>query len=200
MSAFTGTLAGSLTRVLAATLAGSLTGVFETALTAVVANGFTVVFELAVLTEFTGALTVVLADDLAGVFTWVSDALEAGDFFTAAARVALADGLGALTASGIFAAALCGALAAAWVLTADGRAALGAVTLTDDLRGVFTSCLLAVQLTRTLCASPSHRTLVVHLHQNPVGKTSGAGGVAIRHPVRAAIVATGQVKSGDGPY
>jgi hypothetical protein len=57
----------------------------------------------------------------------------------------------------------------AWVMTFTPTfgAALAAAPFTDDLLDVFTSCLLAVQLTRTPCASPSHRTLCAHLHQNP---------------------------------
>jgi hypothetical protein len=79
-------------------------------------------------------------------------------------------------------------------LAATLGAALEAAPFTDDLLVVFTSCLLAVQLTRTLCASPSQRALCTHLHQNPWIRIPGADGASIRHPVRAAIVATGQVK------
>ena len=175
--------------------------VWETALPAVLTKGFAAVLDLAGVAGFTGALAGVLADDLAGVFACVREALGTGDFFTAAAGgVDLADDFATLAAVGVFAATFCAALAATLVLTAAWGAALGAVTLTDDLRGVFTSCLLAVQLARTLCASPSQRTMGVHLHQNPQGETFGAGGASIRHPVRAAIVATGQVKSRVGPY
>jgi hypothetical protein len=133
--------------------------------------------------DFTAALTGSLAAEALGFFTAGFSVLTGwADAFTAlAAGLALPEALAA-------------ALGTVLALAATLGAAFLASTFTDDLLDVFTSSLLAVQLTRTLCASPSQRTQGARLHQNPQGKPFGAVG-PIRHPVRAAIVATGQVKS-----
>ena len=107
----------------------------------------------------------------------LTTALDGTGFLTAglAAFTGLA-GTFTTLAAGLAFTAVDAALAAGLALTATFGAAFLAATLTDDLLVVFTSCLLAVQLTRTACASPSHRTQSVHLHQNPWVGPSGAGG------------------------
>ncbi len=109
-------------------------------------------------------LTGALAADLAGALAAdLPDALTT-DF---TALTGLAGDAATLGAGLAFTEAGAATLAAGLALTATLGAALLAAPFTDDLLDVFTSCLLAVQLTRTECASPSHRTQGVHLHQNP---------------------------------
>ncbi len=146
----------------AADLAGDGVGLAATLATAFTATATGVGLDLGLATAFTGVLTT---------------ALDGTGFLTEgfAALTGLAGTLTTL-AAGLAFTAVDAALAAGLALTATFGAAFLAATLTDDLLVVFTSCLLAVQLTRTACASPSHRTQSVHLHQNPWVGPSGAGG------------------------
>ena len=146
----------------AADLAGDGVGLAANLATAFTATATGLDLDLGLATVFTGALTTAL--DGTGFLTAGLAAFTglAGTFITLAAGLAFA--------------AVDAALAVGLALTATFGAAFLAATLTNDLLDVFTSCLLAVQLTRTECASPSHRTQSVHLHQNPWVGPSGAGG------------------------
>ena len=156
------TALGALTAAGVGTFAADLAG-DGVGLAATLATAFTATaLDLGLATVLTGALTTAL--DGTGFLTAGLAAFTglAGTFTTLAAGLAFT--------------AVDAALAAGLALTATFGAGFLAATLTDDLLDVFTSCLLAVQLTRTACASPSHRTQSVHLHQNPWVGPSGAGG------------------------
>lgn len=183
---------------------GFLTAVFTDLGGATILTGaLTGALDLTGLTDLTGALAGIFAAGLTWVLTWVLTWGLAGVFTTGFTALAGLAGAFTTVATGLalaFTAAGTAALGRGLALTATFEGAFLATAFTDDLLDVFTSCLLAVQLTRTQCASPSHRTHGAHLHQNPGGGPPGAGGAPIRHPVRAAIVATGQVKSWNDAY